>query len=115
VLVIKFHIYIFFYLNIIILFSNLIIALGSSAASFYHYGLKYWDFAQSAIYNSTSDGYRHIGYYFTQAVWKSSTQVGFGFSAAQVNGLYKYFSVTWYNPAGNIEGQYAANVFPYKA
>ncbi|MFM9445583.1 hypothetical protein [Streptomyces acidiscabies] len=46
---------------------------------------------------------------FSQVVWKSSARIGVGM-AKTTNG--KTYVVVDYAPAGNVAGQYAANVLP---
>ncbi len=52
--------------------------------------------------------------HFTQVVWKSSTQLGCGAargtSTSQGSSNNAYYVVCHYAPAGNVQGQYAANV-----
>ena len=66
------------------------------------------------LYNYNSPGFSSATGHFTQVVWKSSTQLGCG--AAQgtktMNGTkYKaFYVVCHYAPAGNVKGQFPANV-----
>ncbi len=46
---------------------------------------------------------------FSQVVWKSSQQVGFGVAQSPHN--MQYYVVANYLPAGNVQGQFANNVF----
>lgn len=45
---------------------------------------------------------------FTQMVWRSTTQVGFGISSRNN----KAYCVAHYWPRGNVVGHFAENVFP---
>ena len=78
-------------------------------ASLSWYGEMYdYDFQTGSSANG-----RMIGH-FTQLVWKSTTQVGFGWAKYR-NGDYEYdFVVAQYSPYGNYRGQYVANVMPLK-
>ncbi len=67
-----------------------------------------------SAYNYNNPGFSSATGHFTQVVWKSSTQLGCG--AAQgtktINGT-KYnafYVVCHYLPAGNVQGQFPANV-----
>ena len=49
--------------------------------------------------------------HFSQVVWKGSKEIGVG-KALTEDG--RVFVVCNYNPAGNVMGQFADNVFPAK-
>jgi glioma pathogenesis-related protein 2 len=75
--------------------------------------VKNW-YNEVSAYNYNSPGFSSATGHFTQVVWKSSTQLGCG--AAQgtktINGT-KYnafYVVCHYAPAGNVQGQFPANV-----
>lgn len=75
--------------------------------------LNSW-YGEVAKYNYANPGFAASTGHFTQVVWKSSTQLGCG--AAQgtktINGTeYKaFYVVCHYAPAGNVTGQFPANV-----
>jgi hypothetical protein len=52
----------------------------------------------------------------TQMLWKSTTSIGIGILNQVLSwgndGGFHFFVKCWYNPAGNINGQYKNNVFP---
>ncbi len=51
---------------------------------------------------------------FTQLLWKSSTDIGFGMAASTTkdkNGNYWLFVVAYFTPPGNVKGEYLNNVF----
>ncbi|MBD2292446.1 secretion protein [Anabaena sphaerica FACHB-251] len=75
--------------------------------------VKKW-YDEVSAYNYSNPGFSSQTGHFTQVVWKSSTQLGCG--AAQgvktINGT-KYnafYVVCQYAPAGNVQGQFPANV-----
>lgn len=66
------------------------------------------------LYNYSSPGFSSATGHFTQVVWKSSTQLGCGTAKGTktLNGT-KYnafYVVCHYLPAGNVQGQFPANV-----
>ncbi|AFZ26025.1 Cysteine-rich secretory protein family [Cylindrospermum stagnale PCC 7417] len=75
--------------------------------------VKKW-YDEVSAYNYANPGFSSQTGHFTQVVWKSSTQLGCG--AAQgtktINGTtYKaFYVVCQYAPAGNMQGQFPANV-----
>ena len=50
--------------------------------------------------------------HFTQVVWKSTTEAGFGVAVCPNNQI--MIVVGNYSPAGNFMGQFSENVFPPK-
>ena len=58
-------------------------------------------------YNYVRPGFSMGTGHFTQVVWKSSTEVGFGVARAS-NG--SYYAVGNYYPPGNMYGQFPQNV-----
>ncbi|MDB9436159.1 CAP family protein [Dolichospermum lemmermannii CS-548] len=67
-----------------------------------------------SAYNYNSPGFSSATGHFTQVVWKSSTQLGCGTAKGTktLNGT-KYnafYVVCHYLPAGNVQGQFPANV-----
>jgi uncharacterized protein YkwD len=66
------------------------------------------------LYNYNSPGFSSATGHFTQVVWKSSTQLGCGTAQGTktINGTkYKaFYVVCHYAPAGNVQGQFPANV-----
>jgi len=72
-------------------------------------------YAEEQYYDYNNPGFsldptKAIGH-FTQVVWMSTTQIGCG-CATGCSGTYQSICVCQYYPAGNVIGQYAANVFP---
>lgn len=72
----------------------------------------YYDEINSYDYNNPgfSSGTGH----FTQLIWKSSTKIGTGVQRCYntVNKVEYLYVVNQYNSAGNVSGQYVANVLP---
>ncbi|MEP6519559.1 CAP family protein [Microcoleus vaginatus] len=75
--------------------------------------IKTW-YDEVAKYNYTNPGFATTTGHFTQVVWKSSTQLGCG--AAQGTKTLQgkqhqaFYVVCHYAPAGNVTGQFPANV-----
>jgi pathogenesis-related protein 1 len=69
--------------------------------------VDYW-YSEIKDYKFPDGGFSMKTGHFTQLVWKSTTQVGCGH--AQCNGLDLW--VCEYDPPGNVEGEYRANVLP---
>eukprot|EP00756_Hemistasia_phaeocysticola_P015245 Hpha_TRINITY_DN15395_c0_g4::TRINITY_DN15395_c0_g4_i1::g.89743::m.89743 len=66
-----------------------------------------WDYAT----NAKKSGSRGATGHFTQVVWKGSTHVGCQmYQCAYQTGYKKVLLACQYGPAGNYQGQYAANV-----
>lgn len=67
-------------------------------------------------YNFSAPGFSSATGHFTQVVWKSSTRLGCGMAQGTktISGTqYKAYYVTCqYGPAGNVQGQFPANVLP---
>jgi len=61
-----------------------------------------------AAYDFAQPGFGMATGHFTQVVWKGTTHVGCG--AAMCNGMSRW--VCNYDPAGNVEGDFATNVTP---
>ena len=57
-------------------------------------------------YFKNSNKYSKNTSHFTQMIWKSTTDVGFGFKK---KGDY-YYGVAFYYPPGNVLGEYKENV-----
>ncbi|KAM4697179.1 uncharacterized protein WCC33_015880 [Rhinophrynus dorsalis] len=68
-------------------------------------------YKESTKYSFSSPGFQSGSGNFTQMIWKSSSQVGFGLSTDS-KGM--YIAVGFYDPAGNIanEGYFEKNVLP---
>jgi len=60
------------------------------------------------LYNFNRPGFASGTGHFTQVVWAGSTELGIGY--AEKNGA--VFVVANYNPPGNVQGQFPANVRP---
>ncbi len=75
--------------------------------------LKSW-YDEGVNYNYDKPGFSPATGHFTQVVWKSSTQLGCGASKGTktMNGkvFNAFYVVCQYAPAGNIAGQFPANV-----
>lgn len=69
--------------------------------------VKSW-YDEIKLYNFGRPGFSSGTGHFTQVVWLASTELGVGI--AQGNG--KVFVVANYNPPGNVQGQFPANVKP---
>ena len=61
-------------------------------------------------YNYANPGFSPATGHFTQVVWKASTQLGCGAAKGTKNQLNAYYVVCHYAPAGNVVGQFPANV-----
>lgn len=84
---------------------NLAIGYGTSGAVDGWYSeIKDYDFGASTY--SAASGH------FTQVVWKASTELGCGVKSC--GGLWGDYVICSYNPAGNMIGDFAANVKPLK-
>lgn len=78
----------------------------SGAASGWYGEIKDYDFVNSASKGDSVTGH------FTQLVWKNSTKIGAGRAFGQGSKWWEtYIAVNFY-PAGNMEGEYQANVAP---
>ena len=75
--------------------------------------LSSW-YGENVNYNYNNPGFSSATGHFTQVVWKSSTQLGCGASKGTktLNGtVYNaFYVVCHYAPAGNVTGQFPANV-----
>jgi len=60
-------------------------------------------------YDFNNAKFSHNTGHFTQLVWKDTTHVGCGYAKSEGGKMYICCN---YNPAGNWQGEYAANVLP---
>ncbi len=71
-------------------------------------------YSEVSNYDYAKPGFSDNTGHFTQVVWKSTTQLGCGAAKGTetINGtVYNaFYVVCQYSPAGNLEGQYPANV-----
>lgn len=84
-----------------------------NAANLANTGVKKW-YDEVAAYNYNNPGFSSSTGHFTQVVWKNSTQLGCG-AAKGVKTLggttyNAFYLVCQYSPAGNVQGQFGANV-----
>jgi uncharacterized protein YkwD len=81
-------------------------SLANTAVQSWYYEVK--------AYNYNSPGFSSATGHFTQVVWKSSTQLGCGAARGTktMNGtkFNAFYVVCHYIPAGNVQGQFPANV-----
>ncbi len=63
---------------------------------------------EEKLYRFPNGGFSMKTGHFTQLVWRATTHVGCGHSQCNGNDIY----VCEYDPAGNVEGEYADNVKP---
>ena len=68
--------------------------------------IKDYNFAAAAANPGTTTGH------FTQLVWKATTKIGAARAAGQGTQYYETYIVAEFSSAGNVSGQYAANVPP---
>lgn len=68
-------------------------------------------YSEEPFYNYHNPGFSLLTGHFTQVVWKSTTQIGCGYRTG-CPGAWPNVWVCQYHPAGNVIGQFAANVFP---
>lgn len=84
-----------------------------AAGTLAHEAVKSW-YNEVSSYNYANPGFSGTTGHFTQVVWKSSTQLGCGAAqgTATVNGtkFNAFYVVCHYAPAGNVIGQFPANV-----
>ena len=75
--------------------------------------VKSW-YDEVKLYNYSSPGFSLATGHFTQVVWKSSTKLGCGTAKGTktLNGttFNAFYVVCHYLPAGNVQGQFPANV-----
>jgi len=71
-------------------------------------------YSEVSKYDYTNPGFSSSTGHFTQVVWKSTTQLGCGTAKGtkRINStLYNaFYVVCQYSPAGNVQGQFPANV-----
>ena len=66
-------------------------------------------YAEDSQYNNNNPVFSGETGHFTQLVWAASTQIGFGASVATSG---NWIVVAEFDPPGNVDGQFAANVLP---
>lgn len=66
-------------------------------------------YAEESQYNYDDPVFSSGTGHFTQLVWRASTQIGFGATLATSG---NWIVVAEFDPPGNVEGQFAANVLP---
>lgn len=66
-------------------------------------------YAEESQYNYNDPVFSGGTGHFTQLVWAASTQIGFG-AALATSG--NWIVVAEFDPPGNVQGQFAANVLP---
>ncbi|KAF9918732.1 hypothetical protein BX616_006262 [Lobosporangium transversale] len=73
--------------------------------------------AGGRLYNFRNPGYTTGSSFFTQVVWKATTQVGCAAVTCPPFTIYPGNPATnivcYYNPRGNVPGQFAQNVGPH--
>ncbi len=72
-------------------------------------GLNAWVY-EVEQYDYSNPGFTEGTGHFTQYVWKESTKVGCAWNTVECDG--QAIFMCNYNPPGNVEGQYQANVLP---
>ena len=81
-------------------------APATAAATDWYNEISDYDFTAAASKPGTTTGH------FTQLVWKATTTIGAARAAGQGPQYYETYIVAEFSPAGNVTGQYAANVPP---
>lgn len=71
----------------------------SSAVDLWYDEVSLYDYSDPVFSSATG--------HFTQLVWVASTQIGFG---AYLTSSGEWLVVAEFDPAGNVEGEFAANV-----
>ncbi len=75
-------------------------------------------YSEESLYDYNSPGWDPQTGHFTQIVWKNTTEIGCGSATGcpdmlpAVPGTFSNVWVCRYNPPGNVQGQFADNVFP---
>ena len=69
-------------------------------------------YSEITKYDFNKPGYSHETSNYTQLVWKSSTNVGFGLNFFKVNDINYYTINAIYSPSGNILELFPDNVIP---
>lgn len=90
---------------------NLYMSFGSNVSKKEHVqkACEMW-YDEIKYYNFNSPGFSSATGHFTAMVWKGSTQLGIG--CAEANGC--VVVVACYKPHANFQGQFGANVLPYR-
>ncbi len=76
----------------------------ASAVDSWYSEIKDYDFSLPAPVDSSKTGH------FTQLVWKGSTRIGAGRVCGQGGEWFETYVAVVFSPAGNMAGQYQANV-----
>ncbi len=72
--------------------------------------VKAW-YDEEPLYDYNNPGFSSDTGHFTQVVWKSTKEIGCGYRTG-CGGSWPNVWVCQYNPAGNVIGNFADNVFP---
>ena len=86
------------------LFMSKMKCTGEEVSLYWYKGIKYYDFQN--MNNTENEETKN----FTQLIWKSTKEVGFGVTTDKKGNFYV---VANYFPCGNIKGQYQNNVLSY--
>jgi hypothetical protein len=69
-------------------------------------------YSEITKYDFNKPGYSYETSFYTQLVWKSTTNVGFGLNFFKVNDINYYTINAIYSPSGNVFDLYPDNVIP---
>ncbi|KAK2077641.1 hypothetical protein QBZ16_004487 [Prototheca wickerhamii] len=100
---------------------NILMAFGPISSGGCAMAFQYWYTNEQGVYNYNAPGWQPSAGHFTQLVWKSTTQMGCGVAQCPGSSWYGgpiaspwHFVVCDFNPPGNGDGAFAANVSPYQ-